>query len=358
MNLPKPALTKLSASPGLTALAEKARGRIEQGPTHAEHGLLPTSGAVIAAALLWGTCTACGEELDIHLLKPVGVTAAQDAGAPVSISVPTAPVVDAMTEAPTTEDAAAEIPTQDAGAAETPTTQDAAAADSAAPHEAVTLIHHYDFEGAGTTLSDRVGEAHGEILGGAALDRTGSLTLDGVDDYVNLPNGLISSLNEATLSMRLTWRGGPCWQRLFDFGSSVDGEDTIGVASTSLYVAATTCPDAHFGPVRANSLSCQFHVFGSTYIAQHEEPLPTNRSVQVALTLAPENGFVLYQDGVRVAEATALIDLGDIIDENVWLGRSQWEFDSTLAASLDDFRIYSNALSDEEIVRLFAMDAP
>src|SRR4051812_38010382 len=70
---------------------------------------------------------------------------------------------------------------------------DAATADAAipAPPYASHLIHRYGFEGQGTRVVDSVGSADGSVEGGAVLDGAGHLTLDGKDDYVNLPNGLV-----------------------------------------------------------------------------------------------------------------------------------------------------------------------
>ncbi len=49
------------------------------------------------------------------------------------------------------------------------------------PHpslQKVVLLHHYDFEGAGVDVFDRVGDAHGVVVGGAELDGAGGVLLD------------------------------------------------------------------------------------------------------------------------------------------------------------------------------------
>ncbi len=69
------------------------------------------------------------------------------------------------------------------------------------------LLHHYDFVGDGTLVPDLVGDADGLVVGGAVLDATGALELDGLDDYVDLPNGLLSSLDAATVTLWVEWRG-------------------------------------------------------------------------------------------------------------------------------------------------------
>jgi hypothetical protein len=140
---------------------------------------------------------------------------------------------------------------------------------------------------------------------------------------------------------------------VFDFGSSAAGEGEASSAETSILVTASTCDTAHFGSVRNNALSFMFHVYDSHFFAQHEESLPIDEPAHVVLTVAPAYGLVLYLDGEAVADAGALVDLGDIVDENVWIGRSQWSADANLAARVHDFRIYGNTLSPSQVLELY-----
>ncbi len=63
------------------------------------------------------------------------------------------------------------------------------------------LIHRYSFsEGVGSMVTDSVGGADGAVLGAGATWNAGSLSLPGgssaTQAYVDLPNGLISSLTD------------------------------------------------------------------------------------------------------------------------------------------------------------------
>lgn len=327
--------------------------------------------AALLGCLAGLVCAACGEDVHVHLLAP------EEATSEVVTSPPTSTAPAPSTATPL-EAGAGPIPDEvDAGAASVPDDFDAgsgfvpdevvtappvidaggAAARDAAPPTPLSdsLLHHYDFSGTGTTVVDLVGGADGEVIGGAELDGVGGLTLDGVDDYVDLPNGLVSSLEEVTLAMWLVWHGGPCWQRLFDIGTSTDGEDVVGYAETSIFVTPSSCSEAHVGPVQQNALTFEFHVRGVVYLGQHEAPLPQDQAVHVALTIDPEIGVTLYVDGQQATHVPALVNLDDIVDDNAWLGRSQWEVDALLAARLDDFRIYDAALSGEQMSELFAL---
>jgi len=58
----------------------------------------------------------------------------------------------------------------------------------------------------------------------------------------------------------------------------------------------------------------------------------------------------LYMDGDVVGSSTTLVlpkDLGNTTQN--WLGRSQWTADGYFNGMIDEFRIYSRALSEGEV---------
>lgn len=226
-------------------------------------------------------------------------------------------------------------------------TPDAAepAPDAATP--SVGLVLRYDFAGAGTVVVDRVGSADASLLGGAVLDGAGGVELDGDDDHVDLPNGVLSRHQSVTIVAWLTWHGGVCWQRIFDFGSNDGGEGQVGDGLTSLYLTATNCIDeTYFASVE---LGAQRHdVFTG-------DPFPSDRLAQAALSFdATSETLSIYVDGARVGRAAASFELSEIDDVNAWLGRSQWVQDLNLRARYDELRIYDRALSDAELAAIHA----
>jgi hypothetical protein len=60
--------------------------------------------------------------------------------------------------------------------------------------------------------------------------------------------------------------------------------------------------------------------------------------------------MALYLDGQNVASGSTQVrpaDLGETTQN--WLGRSQYTSDDYFIGSLDDFRIYSTAMSDGQV---------
>ena len=82
------------------------------------------------------------------------------------------------------------------------------------------VLHRYSFEGSGKEAIDSISGTHGSILGGARLKELGNIDLDGHDDYVELPPGIISKLGNASFEVWTTWDGpsSSYWERIFDFG--------------------------------------------------------------------------------------------------------------------------------------------
>lgn len=303
----------------------------------------------VCAAGLFGCALAlsgCGREVLLALHARTlgdGRDAGQgDAGARDGGSVAPAQDAGAMPRDAGTLDAA--VPAPDAAVDSGRIDGGQAQADAGDPGRTAveSLRARYDFEGTGTVVFDRIGAADGRALGGAELAGDGTLTLDGDDDFVDLPNGLISDLQSATVMAWVQWFGGVCWQRIFDFGSSDQGEGMVGNVVSSVFVTPLVC--GRGGAAAYIELgSAQYSVF-------LDASLPVDRWISIALTLDPPGDRMrLYVDGELRAEAPAPFALDLIQDENVWLGRSQWVQDRNLAGRYEEFRIYDRALSASEI---------
>lgn len=223
-------------------------------------------------------------------------------------------------------------------------TTDAGAVDPRGP------VLRYDFAGTGSTLRDRVGQAHAQILGGALLDGSGELLLDGTDDYVDLPNDVLAPLTSTTIVVWFEWLGGVCWQRVFDFGSSNAGEGEVGQAISAWFFTPLACGDTR---------SLLMAEFGALmFQAAGVVNFPVEQKTQVVAVYDGERRAMrLYHDGVLMSETEVGFALSDIDGANNWLGRSQWVQDRFAHMRYDEFRVYPRALSAEEIAEL-AQDGP
>lgn len=213
-----------------------------------------------------------------------------------------------------------------------------------------SLAHRYDFEGTGATVTDRVGTAHGVVVGAelSRLEGRGVVSLTGGSNgpYVDLPNGLVSSLTSVTVEVWLTWRGGPAWQRIFDFGDSTAPTPENNPAAGRTYLFATPRSEAD---VALASYSHEGNANGQQLEAAGSAPLSTALSQVVVVANGDARKLVLYVDGGKLSEQGWTGDLANLNDVNVWVGRSQYTQDPELDAVLHDFRIYDTALTAAQV---------
>jgi len=201
-----------------------------------------------------------------------------------------------------------------------------------------SLVHRYSFT---TNANDSEGSAHGTLSGGATISG-GAVVLNGSSAFVDLPNNLVSNLTTITCEVWFTDYGSSTWARIYDFGNSVDGEGGQGGGTSYMYLTAV----GSSGGLR-----------GAYNLGSGEEPVDSTTRP----TLGMEHHVVWTQD-YNAQTAKVYID-GALISENDsftytpaavgatvndWLGRSQYN-DPYFYGSIDEFRIYSAALSAQQV---------
>lgn len=303
-------------------------------------------GAWVAALGLLG----CDAEAHIRLLEPAeNVTPAapgMDASPPAPERPPEAGSEARDAAAPAEPEPNPEPPNREDGGRPPVASPDAGSPPTSPSED--SLVLRYDFSGDGDVVRDLIGDHDARLVGGTMLspDRT-FINLDGVDDYVDIPNGVVSGLRNATFIAWLTWNGGVCWQRIFDFGISDQGEDEVGDSVTSLFMTPRACGSETF--------TAMAEIGPAQYRVGAEAELPTRYALQVALVVDGDNQtFTLYRDTEKVGEAAMSFQLEQLTDSNNWLGRSQWAQDAFFSGAIGEFRIYSRVLSAEEIAQVRA----
>lgn len=215
-----------------------------------------------------------------------------------------------------------------------------------------SLVHRYSFDGTGTSVVDSVGTADGNLVGGATLDGSGVLTLPGnrdgqPDQYLNLPNGLISKLEGVTIVAWTTWLGGAGYQRVFDFGVSDLGE-TQGNSGKS-YI--TVMPSTGFA--NGTGLGAEVAAPGSATLQLPSPENMLNRSAQVAFAFQSGVSLELMLDGKSLIRSSTSLQLSEINDVNNWVGESQWSKDHCYHGTFDELRIYNVALTACQLQTLY-----
>lgn len=200
------------------------------------------------------------------------------------------------------------------------------------PPAAATLRHRYSF----TDVNDSVGDAHG-VLVGAAKVAGGKLVLDGSPDtFLDLPGGLVSSLDAVTIEFWADFGSQPNWPRVFDFGA-------ISGTSGANFLFFT--PKTHFGAHRFGIAT------GAGASDLDSASVFENSSLHVACVYDPTSGFQgIYTNGVlEVATYNVRIPLDAVAADYGFIGRSLFSADGYLNASLDEFRIWEGRLTGEQL---------
>jgi hypothetical protein len=207
------------------------------------------------------------------------------------------------------------------------------------------LVHRYSFDGTDTTITDSVGTAHGTVVG-TTLSGNGLLTLT-TAQYGELPDGIISSLTNASIESWVNWtaNNGTNWQRIFDFGVSDAGAGMQGEGSNYLFLATKTFRFCYKGTAEGTEVFADATLTFPTPAVAHVVAVFDDANNQMKLYL---NGAL--QDTVSVTGALSTID-----DTNNWLGRSQFEADPAFGGSIREFRIYDSALTLPQIQRSYEL---
>jgi hypothetical protein len=204
------------------------------------------------------------------------------------------------------------------------------------------LAHRYDFDGTDNTAVDAVAGANGYIYNDV-LAGQGFIRLTGSDQYVSLPNGLLSSGTDRTIEAWLIWRGGDRWQRIFDFGSSDKGELLQGGGRSYLFLTARGDTDTLLAAFSLNGIGGEIRVSGT-------RAMPVNQLTQLAVVVdGGHDTLSLFVNGALESSAPLTQPLSSILDNNMWIGRSQFVSDPGLNGDVTEFRIYNQALTAAQL---------
>ncbi len=210
------------------------------------------------------------------------------------------------------------------------------------------LLLRYAFEANaanGAAVTDMTGNGNnGMLIGGAELspERGGSVKFDGVDDAVKLPDGILHGLDEVTVAMSMNVDPSiarPFWVFTFaSAGAAVAGTKYMGLLEDG------------GGTFRA-SITPNWYTTEQTV----SKGAALNRGVwkTIAYTISG-NTATLYEDGVQVGQKTGLTLTPKDMEQTIanYLGRPAYSGDKYFKGKMADFRIYTQALTPQEIAAL------
>jgi endoglucanase len=195
-------------------------------------------------------------------------------------------------------------------------------------------------ETSGTTAVDAAGNGWtGTLVNGPLWSTSGkfnnAVDLDGTNDYVSLPSGVVNGLTTCTVSAWVYLDAVSSWARMFDFGTGT---------SNYMFLAPSNGSVIRFA-IRTASVGEQ-QISGTA-------ALSSSAWIHVALVLNGSTG-ILYVNGAEVGRNSSMTltpsSLGATTQN--YIGKSQFSSDAYLNGRVDDFRIYPDALSAAEVASL------
>jgi hypothetical protein len=219
-----------------------------------------------------------------------------------------------------------------------------------APISELGLVLHYEFEDASTVVTDGSPNAkHGTLSNasgwtadgriGRALAMTGA---NPADIFVSVPSGVLTGVDDFTISFWLKMKSIAPWARVYDFGN--------GLADPANRFMFFT-PNG-FLPQANGVMATSYGGSGANEIALTSgTQLPTNVWKHVAI-VGTAGARTVFIDGFPASQVTngPLVpprEMEPLVDQS-WLGRSRFP-DPGLDGTLDDFKIYSRALTATEV---------
>ena len=199
--------------------------------------------------------------------------------------------------------------------------------------DAAVLIHEYTFDESGVT--DSVGSVNGTLVGGASVSG-GVLSLDGVNDYVQMggkivPTGL--SAFSLTLDARqLSAQTG--FVELISQGQS-------GTSPSGFYVG--------HNPAGTIRITDQFGAVGGSF--------PTDGAFHFYALTSGASGTDFYVDGISVFSSPTQLNLTPF-GTNTRLGRQFNPYSEFFHGELDNLRVYDGALTAIEVQALIQVPEP
>ena len=208
------------------------------------------------------------------------------------------------------------------------------------------LLHRYDFSGTGSVCYDFAGNKDVTIQGGAKLSGDGKLVLDGSNDYVLLPSGMLGQLTSTTVEAWVTWEDTAKreWQNVFYFGNGGNHWMFLSPQSqgTTRFAIASNSVET-----RANAAS----------------PLPVNSPAPLHLAVVvdgSDNTAKFYLDGILESQASNIPPLSSFEDSTNSLGKPIFNGFPTFRGTFYEFRIHDTAYSQDKLLLSLAngMDRP
>ncbi len=206
------------------------------------------------------------------------------------------------------------------------------------------LIYYSFDEDGGDIVVDESGNGKNAMLEGGVKwsgegRKGGALHFEGTDGFVRLPDNIAKQLDTMTIALWVKLDANPMWARVFDLSGSkgfmyltLNSGDPAGYTRFSIYVGNPDTEPVLSIPADTFELNTWYHI---------------------AVT-ASQDEYSLYVNGEEKATLPVThspSEIGSDVLMSNYLGKSQFE-DPYFAGFMDEFYLYTEALTEEEVAAL------
>lgn len=211
------------------------------------------------------------------------------------------------------------------------------------------LTHRYSFTDAGA-VKDSVGKIDGKLQGGATV-ADGKLTLqndgknsgdDGVQ-FVEFAQPLLPAKGSASIVIWFNANNTGAFSRLLDIGDQQEGE-----GQAFIYLTPRDADDQSRGAISASDAGSKTNI--------DNDRLDDGKDHMVALVVDGKGSKLhVFIDGKepKPAEDIGQNTLDSVHQKHAWIGRSAFDSDPGLSATINEVRIYDNALTADDAAAAF-----
>ncbi len=222
-------------------------------------------------------------------------------------------------------------------------------------------VHRFSFDKRagdapdGTTITDSIGGLTAVVRGAGAKFTGRCIELPGGSSataaYLDFPNRLISARENVSIEFWEAQTSMELWSRILSIGTNTVGE--ITVSGGTFTGTETLTLFGNVGAANVNRFARSNGIFPNGGPDRNPAEYPESelgQEFQQVITYDKSlQEWHWYRNGILMEvvpdeRGSALLD-----DVNVWLGRSEFSSDSNFRGRIREFRIYSHALSEDEI---------
>jgi len=194
------------------------------------------------------------------------------------------------------------------------------------------------YPGSGTTWTDLSGAGNnGTLENGVGYNSAnlGSLSFDGVNDYVTVPAGFANFPSGLTIIGIVNFGNASSWERIIDFGNGSGGNNILLARNAT-----------------SNTLTFQmFNGSGSFGRCDVANGILNNTIAQYAVTINGTN-CVMYRNGQILQTFSYPYLPVNVTRNNCYIGRSNWP-DAYFENAMYTIQIYNRELTAAEVSQNF-----